>query len=229
MSIRFRKSIKIVPGIKMNLSKTGASLSLGGRGATVNLSSRGVRTTYSIPGTGISYVSQTKSGKSGKINSNSTINRSAYKELLRQQKEEDKKRLLQEAGEAYSLFQAKLESLSNILKNREKQPFDWEELTSPREKYQSSIYTPPNFSEPQNTFSPEKVKRELKSKNSRSYITYFLIVLGLILGLFNVFITLIILIFALANYLFEKKRLDSLYKKYLPIREQESIEKFHLY
>jgi hypothetical protein len=209
----------------MNLSKRGASLSLGGRGTTVNLSSRGVRTTYSIPGTGISYASQTKSGKSSKSNSNSTSNRSAYKELLRQQKEEDKQRFLQEAEEAYSLFQAKLESLSNILKNREKQPFDWEELTSPREKYQPSIYTPPNFIEPPNIFSPEKVKQELRSKNSRSYITYFLIVLGLILGLFSVFITLIILILALVNYLIEKKRLDSLYKKYLPIREPESKNK----
>jgi hypothetical protein len=40
MGLRFRKSIKIAPGIKIDLSKSGGSLSLGGRGATVNISSR---------------------------------------------------------------------------------------------------------------------------------------------------------------------------------------------
>lgn len=207
----------------MNLSKSGASLSLGGKGATVNVSSRGVRTTYSIPGTGISYVSRTGSGKSSK--SNSASNRSAYKELLRQQKEQEKQKLLHEAEEAYSLGQAKLESLSSILKNREKQPFDWKELTSPRGKYQPIIYTPPNFIEPQYIFSEEKAKQELTSKTSRAYITYSLIVLGLILAFVSVYITLVLFILALVNYLLEKKRLDSLYKNYLPRIEQESIEK----
>ncbi|KAB8331127.1 DUF4236 domain-containing protein [Scytonema tolypothrichoides VB-61278] len=41
MGFRFRKSVKIAPGLKLNLSKSGGSLSIGGRGATVNLSSRG--------------------------------------------------------------------------------------------------------------------------------------------------------------------------------------------
>lgn len=55
MAFRFRKSFKLVPGIRVNLSKRGASLSLGGRGFTTNLSSRGVRQTFSLPGTGMSW------------------------------------------------------------------------------------------------------------------------------------------------------------------------------
>lgn len=54
MKIRFRKSIKIVPGVKVNLSKSGVSTSVGGRGATVNFSKRGTRVTAGIPGTGLS-------------------------------------------------------------------------------------------------------------------------------------------------------------------------------
>ena len=55
MGFRFRRSVKIAPGIRLNLSKGGASTSLGGRGATVNVSKRGVRGTVGIPGTGMSY------------------------------------------------------------------------------------------------------------------------------------------------------------------------------
>lgn len=54
--MRFRKSLKIAPGIRVNLSGSGASLSVGGRGATANFSKRGTRTTLSIPGTGLSFV-----------------------------------------------------------------------------------------------------------------------------------------------------------------------------
>ena len=56
--MRFRKSIKLAPGIRLNASTRGASVSLGGRGATWNVSLRGVRTTVSIPGTGVSWSRQ---------------------------------------------------------------------------------------------------------------------------------------------------------------------------
>jgi hypothetical protein len=52
---RFRKTIGILPGVRVNLSKTGVSTSVGGHGATVNVG-HGKRTvTLGIPGTGLSY------------------------------------------------------------------------------------------------------------------------------------------------------------------------------
>lgn len=54
MAFRFRKSVKIGPGIRLNFSKSGVSTSIGRRGATVNLSKRGTRVTAGLPGTGIS-------------------------------------------------------------------------------------------------------------------------------------------------------------------------------
>lgn len=54
MALRFRKSIKIAPGLRINLSKSGVSTSIGGKGITANLSKRGTRITTGIPGTGIS-------------------------------------------------------------------------------------------------------------------------------------------------------------------------------
>jgi hypothetical protein len=54
MAIRFRKSIKIMPGVRINISKTGISTSLGPRGATVNLRRGRRKLTTGIPGTGFS-------------------------------------------------------------------------------------------------------------------------------------------------------------------------------
>lgn len=227
MGFRFRKSVKIAPGIKLNLSKSGGSLSIGGRGATVNISSRGVRSTYSIPGTGLSYVTQTSSNRSQKYNDQNLSNRSAYKELLRQQKEQEKQKLLQEAEESYSAFQAKIESLANILREREKQTFNWEEVTARREEYEPVIYTYPKFIEPDKNFSEVTIKREIKSKNSRLYITYFLSGLGFVIFFQNVWISFLLFALAVASYISEQNRLVKLYNQSLPIRIQEETEKYN--
>jgi hypothetical protein len=55
MGWRFRTSFKIIPGVRLNLSKTGLSASIGGAPFTVNVGPRGVYGTASLPGTGISY------------------------------------------------------------------------------------------------------------------------------------------------------------------------------
>lgn len=55
MPIRFNRSVKIAPGMRLNFSGSGTSLSVGGRGATVNFSKRGTRATLGIPGTGLSH------------------------------------------------------------------------------------------------------------------------------------------------------------------------------
>ena len=56
MGLRFRKSITILPGVKLNLGKTGASVSVGVKGLHANIHTSGkVTGTASLPGTGISY------------------------------------------------------------------------------------------------------------------------------------------------------------------------------
>ena len=67
MGMRFRKSFKIAPGVKLNLSKRGIGVSAGVKGARVSLNSKGrVTKSVGIPGTGISYVSGSKLGASKK-------------------------------------------------------------------------------------------------------------------------------------------------------------------
>ena len=58
MGWRFRHSFKIIPGVRLNLSKSGLSASIGAAPFTVNVGPRGVYGTASLPGTGISYRQQ---------------------------------------------------------------------------------------------------------------------------------------------------------------------------
>lgn len=60
MGFKFRKSIKILPGVRVNVSNKGVnSVSVGRRGAKVNISKKGIRNTVGIPGSGLSYSSYT--------------------------------------------------------------------------------------------------------------------------------------------------------------------------
>ena len=55
MGFRFSKRITLLPGVRMNISKSGASLSVGPRGASVTMGNRGVYGNVGIPGSGLSY------------------------------------------------------------------------------------------------------------------------------------------------------------------------------
>ena len=58
MGFRFRRRIRVLPGVSLNVGKSGfTSLSAGIRGFTVIFGRKGTRTTTSLPGTGLSYQS----------------------------------------------------------------------------------------------------------------------------------------------------------------------------
>ena len=78
MGFRFRKSIRILPGLRLNLSKSGASTSIGGHGATLNISERGTRATVGLPGTGISYSERVSGPVAGEDHSTSSTRGSSW-------------------------------------------------------------------------------------------------------------------------------------------------------
>ena len=55
MALRFRRSIKLAPGLRLNVGKKGASISAGVRGARITMGTRGVHGSVGAPGTGLSY------------------------------------------------------------------------------------------------------------------------------------------------------------------------------
>jgi hypothetical protein len=57
-SFRFFRRSQILPGVRLNVSKSGPSLSLGVRGAHMTVGRRGVTRTVGVPGTGIFYTSR---------------------------------------------------------------------------------------------------------------------------------------------------------------------------
>ena len=73
MGLRFRKSIKIAPGVKLNLGKKSIGMSVGGKRAGISMNSKtGVHGRVSAPGTGISYT--TKLGGSKNKNGDTANN-----------------------------------------------------------------------------------------------------------------------------------------------------------
>lgn len=62
MGFRYRKSLKLPGGFRVNFSKSGVGNSWGTKGYRVTKTAKGTtRTTFSIPGTGLSYVEESKS------------------------------------------------------------------------------------------------------------------------------------------------------------------------
>jgi hypothetical protein len=62
MGFRFRKSVRLGKGVRLNLGKRGASVSVGNRWLGATVGSRGVSKRVSLPGSGLSYTSAARSG-----------------------------------------------------------------------------------------------------------------------------------------------------------------------
>lgn len=58
MGFRFSRRLRILPGLRLNVSKSGVSTSIGRRGAWLTLGRKGTRATVGLPGTGLSYTSR---------------------------------------------------------------------------------------------------------------------------------------------------------------------------
>ena len=75
MGLKFRKSFKIAPGVKVNLGKKSIGMSIGGKHSGISINSKsGTRARVSVPGTSLSY--STKVGGTKKRNrstSNNTV------------------------------------------------------------------------------------------------------------------------------------------------------------
>ena len=67
MGFRFFKRVNILPGVTLNLGKSGGSVSAGPHGARVTLGPQGSRVTLGIPGTGLFYTTTFSLGKLKKI------------------------------------------------------------------------------------------------------------------------------------------------------------------
>ena len=73
MSLRFRRSIRVLPGVRLNLGLHGAGLSVGPRGLHVGVNRRGMYTSAGIPGTGIYAVHHVRTGDAHLVSGSASI------------------------------------------------------------------------------------------------------------------------------------------------------------
>jgi len=56
MPLRFSRRVSLIPGLRMNLSKSGPSLSVGHRGTWFTVGPRSGRATVGLPGSGLYWT-----------------------------------------------------------------------------------------------------------------------------------------------------------------------------
>ena len=82
MSIRFRKSMKLLPGVRLNFSKETVGLSFGVPGARYTINSKGRRTVSTgIPGTGLYHVETLSSGTRSSRSRSTSSTEDAFEEV----------------------------------------------------------------------------------------------------------------------------------------------------
>ncbi len=100
MPVRIRKSFNLFPGVKVNMSKGGMSITVGRKGFHLNFSKRGVRQTVGLPGSGISESSYLFKNKDDEDkNEKETEQRSApLRQLMKEPKRRQTRRTARERG-----------------------------------------------------------------------------------------------------------------------------------
>ena len=137
MGLGFRKSFKVAPGVRFNVSTRGVGASVGTKGLRYSVNSRGQRrTTVSIPGSGLSYSSYSSSGSKGG-SSGRSYQSNAYQNqqnLLRKQKEAERLEELERNKNEVELFENKIDMIKSIHKECD-EIFDWVSISEIGHEY----------------------------------------------------------------------------------------------
>ncbi|WP_197076535.1 DUF4236 domain-containing protein [Domibacillus indicus] len=130
MGLGFRKSFKIAPGVRFNVSHKSVGVSAGVKGLRYSVNSRGQRrTTASIPGSGIYYSSTSSSKRNYK-----SAAHQQRQQLLRQQKEMVKQEELQQAKYEVEMYENQIDVIHSIHKECD-DFFDWKEISQSSHPY----------------------------------------------------------------------------------------------
>jgi len=137
VGLRFRRTLKIMPGVRLNFSLSGVSASVGPRGASVSLSGRRPPAiNLGIPGTGLS-VREQLGGTSQRSSGSSGAQQTRWERAQAREAERAA------AVEALDAHQARLEALQSILGRRDPHPIDWASEFSDPAEFLPSRYVPP--------------------------------------------------------------------------------------
>ena len=115
MGVRFRKSIKLGGGVRVNISKSGIGYSVGTKGARITKSAKGgVYGTVSAPGTGMSYRTKNLNSKGSSYNTVKTKNNTNELIEISLIHTQEQQRIIREINEVIIETQKKLNQLKRI-------------------------------------------------------------------------------------------------------------------
>ena len=145
MGFRFRKSVKLGGGLRLNFSKRGVGISAGVRGLRFGVGPSGARITAGIPGTGLYY--EKRLGSSRRQHRSSEIRR---QELLALQKK--RMEALEQARYEVELYENRIEVIKSVHKECS-EPYDWQEIVS----------SPPPFNPGENGLNEQRALQALNN------------------------------------------------------------------
>ena len=134
MGLRFRKSIKIAPGIRLGVGTGGASLSFGGKGCRYSINTRGRSRVSAGP---FSFSSSSKKRRSRSYNSSAYAKQAKIKKQLEKQKLEElqKNQLLVEQYETH------IDMIKTVHKECD-EPINWENIMNEPEPFPKGMPGP---------------------------------------------------------------------------------------
>jgi hypothetical protein len=166
MAMRFRRTLKIMPGVRLNVSKGGLSVSTGVRGASVTLGKRGVYANAGLPGSGLSYRTRIdKSPAKG-------TPRTTYREMSQRAAVVGKEHHREAALSEVEAHEAHLTEFRNVLRSRDRETFDWHGRLHFDSNCAPAAFTMPVFAE----------AAEKKALNEVSKLTQWRVVLAVSLA-----------------------------------------------
>jgi hypothetical protein len=160
MGLRFRRSVKIMPGVRLNFSARGMSTTIGPRGASINVGSRGTFMNLGLPGTGLSYRSRLTSGDRDSPDLSSEPLYLSPRAASRAERQRQRETLRELAQDLHAEREAHLTALRNILHNRSRDLIDWLEEYGSAGPYQPRPFVPPLAS-----VSTDQVREEVWTAN----------------------------------------------------------------
>lgn len=153
MSLRFRRSITIVPGLRLNVGMRGLSATVGPRGASLNFGSKGVYSNLGIPGTGISSRQRLSGGTEGQSA------RGTYRVTMKELRERERSSAIASASAEHEAAEGRLAALRGILSARNQVAYDWQTAWASKGEFR-----PIGFRKPAPIFSLSTCKAATATK-----------------------------------------------------------------
>lgn len=147
MSLRFRRSIRIAPGIRLNVGMRGLSATVGPRGASLNFGPRGVYSNMGIPGTGISSRQRLSGGAERQSA------RDTYRVTMKELRELERSNAIASASAEHEAAEERLASLRGILTTRNREAYNWQVAWASK-----GDFRPLEFRDPAPVFSESSSK-----------------------------------------------------------------------